>query len=162
MTGDASEIVRLADMALSMAKQRCRGDVLAYSPDFAAQILAQSRLAARIEAGIDNELLDMHFQPLVDARSHAIVSAEALLRWSSEAGIDVGPEEVVLAAESHGLGARLGLAIIRQSCLAASAWPTLPIAVNVTPSQLLDPRFPAEIAGILTKPDFRRIGWNWK
>jgi diguanylate cyclase (GGDEF)-like protein len=154
MAADASEIVRQADMALSMAKQRCRGGVLAYTPDLDAQMLAQARLAERIEAGIENEQLDMHFQPLVDARSHAIVSAEALLRWSSDAGIDVGPEEVVLAAETHGLGARLGLAIIRQSCLAASAWPEMPIAVNVTPSQLLDPRFPAKVAGILDETGF--------
>jgi diguanylate cyclase (GGDEF)-like protein len=154
MTGNASEIVRKADMALATAKQRCRGGVLTYSAELNAQMLAQARLAGRIEAGIENQRLEMHFQPLVDARSHAIVSAEVLLRWSSDAGIDAGPEEVVLAAEAHGLGARLGLAIVRQSCLLASAWPELPIAVNVTPSQLLDPRFPDEIADILDETGF--------
>jgi diguanylate cyclase (GGDEF)-like protein len=154
MLGDASEVIRRADMALAMAKLRCRGNVLAYSADLDAQMLAQARLAERIEAGIDNLQLDMHFQPLVDVRSHAVVSAEALLRWTSDAGIDAGPEEVVLAAEAHGHGARLGLAIVRQSCLAALAWPEVPIAVNVTPSQLLDPRFPADIAAILDETGY--------
>ncbi len=154
ITGDALKIVHQAEMALETAKQRYRGGVLTYSPELDAQILAQVRLAEQIEAGIKNNQLDMHFQELVDARSHAIVSAEALLRWSRDADIFADPEAVVLAADAHGLGTRLGLAIIRQSCLAARTWPDLPVAINVTPSQLLDPRFPDEIRNILDETGF--------
>jgi diguanylate cyclase (GGDEF)-like protein len=148
------ELIRRADMALMIAKQRCRGGYLAYSPAFDADSLAQARLARQIEAAIEDDQISIHFQPLVDARCHAVVSAEALLRWSAAAGITENPERVILAAEAHGLGSRLGLAIIRQSCTAALQWDNLPIAVNVTPSQLLSPDLPISIGKILEETGF--------
>ena len=51
--------------------------------------------------------LDLHFQPLVDARTGAVKGAEALLRWSPRRPVNVPPDQFLPVVErSRADGAR--------------------------------------------------------
>lgn len=86
--------------------------------------------------------LELHFQPLVHARSGAIHSGEALLRWQHpRLGLRSFSQFVDLARDEGRLP-ELGGWTLRSACRAASQWPrahgrALGVTVNVSIEQLL-------------------------
>jgi EAL domain-containing protein (putative c-di-GMP-specific phosphodiesterase class I) len=83
--------------------------------------------------------LDVVYQPVFDAATRAIVSAEALVRWRRKGHGEVPPDVFVPIAEQSGLVGALGTAVLRRACRDAQRWPFIPISVNVSPAQLHDP-----------------------
>jgi diguanylate cyclase (GGDEF)-like protein len=149
----APDLLIQCDRALSAAKLRCRGQILVYDATLANEFAAATALAAQVDQALSNDQLEMVFQPLVDARSGMITAAEALLRWRPESGIVAGPEQVIAAAEKHGLGMKLAHAALQNACQQAARWPDVKIAVNVTPAQFLDPNLPIYVADVLAAND---------
>jgi diguanylate cyclase (GGDEF)-like protein len=145
------DLILHCDRALAAAKRYSRGQILVYDDALAAEFADAAALAAKVEQALAHDLLDMHFQPLVEARDGRITAAEALMRWKPEAGITVGPETIIAAAESHGIGLRLALAVIDGACRHGALWPHIKIAANITPAQFLDPELPQHIADILAR-----------
>jgi diguanylate cyclase (GGDEF)-like protein len=85
-----------------------------------------------------------HFvaQPKVDARGQ-LVGAELLMRWSTEAFGNVSPVEFIPLAEKVGLiqlmGRHAAHAAAQLAASSAELGFALPVAVNLSPRQLLDP-----------------------
>lgn len=100
-----------------------------------------------LRAGMKNYEFSVVYQPKVDARTHALVGFEALARWDRRGVGEVEPNEFISAAERTGLIGALGYLILTLACRQIAAWRdslgrTVPVAVNVSPLQLLDPGFP--------------------
>ncbi len=140
-----------SERALASAKQRCRGAVLIYTEELDHAFKRQASLAEQVDRAIDCGLLNLHFQPLARASDGHIEAVESLLRWKPEADIKAGPEEVITAAELHGLGSKLAYAILDSACSIGAQWPDIRLAVNVTPSQFLDPDLVPRITDMRTK-----------
>ena len=106
--------------------------------------LLQAEQALR--AGIEQAQFFLVYQPKVDAATLAPLGFEALVRWRR--GDDtVLPADFIPAAEHTGLIVPLGSHILALACAQLAAWRSaglawLPVAVNVSPLQLLDPGFP--------------------
>jgi EAL domain-containing protein (putative c-di-GMP-specific phosphodiesterase class I) len=91
--------------------------------------------------------LDLHFQPILDARSEKVLAFEALLRWTHPVHGAVPPPELIRAAEAIGAIEELGEWVIRRACLAAADWPDgLRVAVNLSSLQFGS----RDIVGIVT------------
>ncbi len=145
------ELLVKCDRALGVAKAIKRGKFVVYDAVLAREFDEQAELAKQVASALNACLLDVHFQPLACADTGHIIAAEALLRWDERAGIKAGPEQVVAAAEAHGLGMQLTLDVMRQACTHASRWPDVIIAVNITPTQFLDPELANAIVSILSE-----------
>jgi EAL domain-containing protein (putative c-di-GMP-specific phosphodiesterase class I) len=94
------------------------------------------------------------YQPKVNAQTGALTSFEALARWNRPVVGPVSPLEFIAAAERTGLIGALGTALLKQACEQIAVWQDqystcVPVAVNVSPLQLLDPRFPQLVAQML-------------
>jgi EAL domain-containing protein (putative c-di-GMP-specific phosphodiesterase class I) len=68
------------------------------------------------------------------------------LRWRKEGGRSIPPAEFIPLAEESGLIVPIGEFVVRSVCRQARAWMEegfreVPISVNVSPVQLLEPRF---------------------
>ena len=148
--GSAPDLLIQCDRALNVAKLRYRGQMLVYDAVLASEFAAQATLAAQVAQALSRSLLEMYFQPLVETRDGRVSAAEALMRWKPEAGISAGPEQVIAAAEKHGLGMKLAQAALHDACRQSARWPNVKIAVNVTPAQFLDPNLPLYVAEVLT------------
>ena len=100
-----------------------------------------------LRAGMKNDEFKLVYQPKVDARTGALVGFEALVRWDRPGIGRIGPQEFIPPAERTGLIGPLGNLILTLACHQIAEWResfgnTVPVAVNVSPLQLLDPGFP--------------------
>lgn len=102
---------------------------------------------------IESGTLGVAFQPLYDSDGTTLVGVEALARWE-HLGESIPPMRFVAHAEEHGLIQPLGEVILRKACEAGLRWPSLTVAVNVSPLQLRDPTFPLTVDKVLRETDF--------
>ncbi len=91
----------------------------------------------------------MHYQPVYASRGGAITGFEALLRWQHPTLGMIAPETFIHIAEEAGLIERLGQKVLREACLAATAWPGLSVAVNISAIELRNPALPVRVAETL-------------
>lgn len=137
---DTPEIVRQAQIALKQAK---RGEGIAfYEPRSLARLHERFDLETALRAAIENETIDLAFQPLVDMKSRRITGYEALARWKHGAAV-VSPGEFVPIAEDSGLILPLGRLVLKKALHVLASWDRtaaarvpLTMSVNVSPIQL--------------------------
>ena len=95
----------------------------------------------------------VHYQPVIDVGSGALVGAEALLRWPRGDTI-VPAERIIGLAERSGLVLRLGASVLHSVAAfrAASGLPTdggLRFGINVSSTELLHPDFVGTVREVL-------------
>ena len=107
-----------------------------------------------LRSGIESAEIYLAYQPKVDSHTGQLLSFEALARWDCPGVGSVSPVEFISIAERIGLIGALGTALLKQACNQIAAWQTelgvcVPVAVNVSPLQMLDPEFPQLVANVL-------------
>ncbi len=137
----ASDLLRKADMALYRAKQRGRARWRAFSPDMAEEVSHRLELETELRKALQQDSLDLAFQPIVRASDNSIEGAEALLRWHHPELGEISPTSFVEVAEQTGLMQLLGWWMLRRLFECCRAWPTLHISANLSPVQLSAPGF---------------------
>lgn len=138
---EPAELLRNADLALYKAKADGKNVVRAYDPQLGQQARERLELEADLRHALSMNALEVHFQPLVDARSGRIVAAEALVRWRHPERGMVSPAEFIPVAEDAGLIGELGLFVLQAACRDALSWPDeIRVAVNLSPAQFRNPQ----------------------
>jgi EAL domain-containing protein (putative c-di-GMP-specific phosphodiesterase class I) len=105
-------------------------------------------LSHELRRAIEDDALELHYQPQVDLGSERLVGVEALARWTHPRLGAVGPDEFIPVAEACGLIDALGAWVLRTATRQLAAWRRRPalaaltMTVNVSVHQLADPRFP--------------------
>jgi EAL domain-containing protein (putative c-di-GMP-specific phosphodiesterase class I) len=128
-----------------------RGEPFVYF-DSSMDIDAQRRVRMISLLRIDTDRNGFRFvaQPKVDASGRA-VGAELLMRWTTEAFGSVSPVEFIPLAEKVGLikmmGRHAAYAAAQLASNCAEMGFELPVAVNLSPKQLLEP----ELEGLLLR-----------
>jgi len=143
------ELMRRADLALRAAKRSQRGSIAGFEPVMETEFDDRRFLEQELRRALDEEVLDVHYQPIVSADGNSIVGAEALLRWTHPERGAIGPAVFVPVAERCGLMGRLGEFVLRRALTDAARWPHLDISVNVSPVQVRDGALVDTIAGLL-------------
>ena len=75
------QLLGAADRAMYQAKARGGAQIVAFSADIGRRERERSALIAEIPAGIERGEFRLHYQPILDLASGAVVKAEALVRW---------------------------------------------------------------------------------
>ena len=138
---DLETLLMHADTAMYKAKEQGGNSYQAYSRSMNATALQRLTLENSLRRALEREEFEVHYQPIVDARSGVPVAAEALVRWRHP---DLGlllPAEFIALAEENGLIVPLGEWVIRTACAQNLAWqgmglPPLRVAVNLSSRQL--------------------------
>ncbi len=149
---DMDSVMQKADIAMYAAKQHDSRFML-YSTDLARHSTQRLTMVGELRQGIENNELRLAFQPKIDARTNAVHGVEALVRWQHPQHGLVPPDEFIPLAERTGLIKPLSLWVLRQAVHQAATWRTdglrLGIAINLSPSTLLDTELPDLITGVL-------------
>ena len=85
--------------------------------------------------------LSVLYQPQVTADGRSMAAVEALVRWCHPKAGWISPSDFVAYAEKTGLIHELGEFVLCRTCHDARNWPSLSVAVNVSPLQFGDPDF---------------------
>jgi EAL domain-containing protein (putative c-di-GMP-specific phosphodiesterase class I) len=143
-------LMRNADLALYRAKDEGGGTHCRFMPTLHSNAQERRKLEASLRTAIGKDELELHFQPVVNARSENVVSFEALLRWNSKDHGFVSPAKFIPLAEDTRLIVPIGDWVLREACRQAIGWPEdIKVAVNVSGEQLLEPRFSQNVVRAL-------------
>jgi diguanylate cyclase (GGDEF)-like protein/PAS domain S-box-containing protein len=153
---DPSTLLRNADAALSRAKEREHGSLAFYTAELNQRAEQRLHLEVALRQALEQETLEVHYQPKVDLASGAIVGFEALLRWTHPDLGQVSPARFIPLAEQTGLIAPLGEWVLRQVCRQVAEWTAEGlepgrVAVNVSAQQLADARLAQVVARTLAE-----------
>ena len=133
--GGAADIMRYADMALYRAKNEGRNRACVYDAAMDADLSKRKRLEGDLRQAIKEGQLRLMYQPIVNKSGDTMTGVEALCRWTHPTRGEISPVEFIAIAEHSGLIVELGAWVLRQALIDGKAWPSLTVAVNVSPLQ---------------------------
>ncbi len=152
--GTATDIMRYADMALYRAKNEGRNRACIYDAAMDADLSTRKLLEADLREAIENDRLQLLYQPIVNKSGESVIGVEALCRWTHPTRGEVPPSEFIPIAEHSGLIIDLGNWVLRRACIDAKAWPELTVAVNVSSLQFRRIDFVEVVERILKETHF--------
>lgn len=133
-----AELIKNADIALYSIKDETKNCYSFFHAWMNDRVTERMLLAEMLRDALDNNELELYYQPKIDLRTGAIAGAEALLRWNSRDGM-IPPDRFIPIAEETGLIIPIGEWVLRKACRQASQWrrvhPDFHIAVNISPAQ---------------------------
>lgn len=150
---DASELMRRADVAMYAAKRAGKMRLCWYDEMLDQRRTAALLLETELRTAIDGDEFGLVYQPVIDGETQQIVGVETYLRWESPTRGHVKPVEFVRVAEETGLIDRIGMIVLRKACTDALNWP-INISINLSPAQLRNPDFPAELGRMIDGTGF--------
>jgi len=150
----ARELLRRADLAMYHAKTEGKAQIAIYSDELDKGRLRRIEIEAQIGSGLERDEFDVAYQPIIDAASGAIVSAEALLRWPRRAEGSLSPNEFIEVAEATGQIHPLGLYVLERACREIRPLGSLCLSVNVSPAQFRHPGFERQVFNVLEQTGF--------
>jgi diguanylate cyclase (GGDEF)-like protein/PAS domain S-box-containing protein len=95
----SEHLLRYADSAMYAAKSGGRGRVRLFDAELAAQTEERHVVSAELLTALENDALDMHYQPVIDVSTGEVVGVEALARWHHPTLGEIKPERFVALAE---------------------------------------------------------------
>jgi predicted signal transduction protein with EAL and GGDEF domain len=151
----AENLLRDADTAMYRAKARGRARFEVFDAAMRDDVTVFMQTENDLRRALERDELRIHYQPIVDLNSGAILALEALVRWQHpERGL-LGPKDFVGVAEETGLIVALGEWVLQRACRQAHAWSEhFPagrgaICVNLSARQVSDPELVARVSRAL-------------
>jgi diguanylate cyclase (GGDEF)-like protein len=145
------EIVRRAGLALRAAKRAGRGTARRFEPQIETDYAERRFLLHELQSAIALQAFDLEYQPIVAADGTGMVGVEALLRWTHPTRGPIPPSVFIPLAEQSGLMSQLGEIVLRRALSDGARWPTLSVAVNLSPLQIRDRWLVDLVAKIMTE-----------
>jgi diguanylate cyclase (GGDEF)-like protein len=156
LPGDAvttADLVRCADLAMYRAKLEGNRFVV-YHEDLDGSS-NRMQLVEELQAAIERDELELHYQPQVNLITGEIDSVEALARWIHPRLGFVPPLMFIALAEDAGLMAALTGLVLDRALAQCAGWRAggdeVTVAVNISASDLLDREFPALVERLLMR-----------
>jgi diguanylate cyclase (GGDEF)-like protein len=151
----ATDLLAAADIAMYRAK-RFRTSVETYQTSSGTRERGRIGLLADLSTAIDDQQLDVHFQPQLEMATGRIDTVEALLRWHHPRLGPVPPDEFIGLAEQTELIGPLTECVLRQAAneLSTLRDRDIKLAVNVSARSLQDRHFVDTVLRVLNETRF--------
>ncbi|HZE42551.1 MAG TPA: EAL domain-containing protein [Steroidobacteraceae bacterium] len=146
---DADTLFQNAEAALKKAKTS-RDRYLFYAQKMIETVAMSLGIENRLRRALERDEFVLHYQPKVNLVSGKLTGAEALIRWNDPVSGLTPPGRFIHILEETGLIHDVGRWVLRKAIEDHQRWrsdglPTVRIAVNVSPLQLRNKNFVAEI-----------------
>jgi diguanylate cyclase (GGDEF)-like protein/PAS domain S-box-containing protein len=160
------EVIRDAETAMMRAKRGPGSHRQVFAPRLHDETTRRQQVSTDLHRALRTDELKLYYQPIVDLKTGAITSAEALLRWQHPEKGMISPLDFIPAAEETGLIVPLGQRVLNDACGQMRTWqdanlPPLSVSVNVSARQFRDPDFVGIVEGALrdhlVEPTFLKL-----
>jgi diguanylate cyclase (GGDEF)-like protein len=155
---NAEVLIKNADIAMYKAKEGGKNKYVLCTPLMKDSINETLNITNKLYRAMENNELELYYQPQVNSYTNEIVGAEALLRWkNSELGM-ISPSKFILLAEQTGLIKPIGEWVLRTACKQNKIWqnvgyPKIRIAVNISVKQFEDRSLLTAIEDVLKETE---------
>jgi diguanylate cyclase (GGDEF)-like protein len=133
---DAQTILKRADVAQFIANENGGNQLKFYDPETAARFARRHELESHVIRACEEQLFELHYQPLMCMQTRKLKGFEALLRLPDGKGGMIPPDIFIATAEAMHKIDEIGAWVLYEACRTASYWPkSVSIAVNLSPLQ---------------------------
>ena len=140
---NSDRLLRCAELALVDAKNSGRNTHSFYRQSLLDKAIDRTVIKTELVAALNNNELQLFWQPQVDTKTNVLVGAEVLIRWSHVVRGAVSPEVFIAVAEQTGLIWQIGEWIIKHACIQAKfisqelGITDFKVAINLSSGQFL-------------------------
>jgi len=153
---DPEVLIKMASLALYHVKTSGRNNIQFYTESMDQKRDNHLQLLNALHHALDNDELEVYYQPKVSIQTGEITSVEALLRWHHPKLGQIMPGDFIPLAEESGLINIIGEWVLRQACRQSIMWQNsglapVRMAVNVSGYQLQFHSFLSTVTDILAE-----------
>jgi len=152
---DPETLVKNADAAMYLAKERGRNNFQFYSDDLNRISVERSGLEKRVRAALDNNEFFLQYQPEIELSTGKLKGVEALLRWREPATNVVMPADFLPLAEENGSIIAIGDWVLERALVDLKAWQDLgmdlTLSINISGRQLQHQELAQDVKKALQK-----------
>lgn len=143
---DANTLIKHADTAMYYVKETGKNNYQLFTSEMQQSCYRKMMIDKQLRTALENEELELYYQPMIDLKTNEMVGMEALLRWNNEILGSVAPDEFITIAEETGMIIPIGLWVLETALEQSARWQKalnkpLQIGINVSVRQLLEPSF---------------------
>lgn len=158
---DPLDLLRNAELALLQAKRQGGGCARVFVRDFAALAPRDGvRLEAELRQALEQNQLDVFYQPIIRLSDGALSGFEALLRWHHPVKGLIAPSDFIPHSETSGLIVGLGRFALERATRDLANWQRffpletpLFASVNVSRRQFRDTEFESFIGALIARAE---------
>jgi diguanylate cyclase (GGDEF)-like protein/PAS domain S-box-containing protein len=136
----SAELIRNADAAMYLAKEKGRSNFQFFTPDLNRRAHDRLVLERDMREALKRDEFCLHYQPQLDLRTGRVIGLEALLRWRHPEHGEIPPDHFIPVAEQGGLIVSIGEWVVQRACQQLAAWQNtvldgIPVSINVSAVQ---------------------------
>lgn len=145
----AETLLKNVDTAACNAKSLSTYPQCLYQPSLENRNSQKVFTENLIRSALKDDRLLVYYQPVIDLQTMQIKSVEALSRIQSETGDIIPPGQYIEIAEETSLISDIGKVVLDRVCRDMTEWNArgerLPVAINVSASQIQSENFTSEV-----------------
>jgi diguanylate cyclase len=138
---DVATVLKHADTAMYQAKTASATPIAVYVPAMSSRLRDWLELETRLRRAVQEERINLLFQPKFHLKDQRLSGVEALLRWCDDEHGEVSPNRFIEIAEDSGLILEMGSWVVRAACRQLRKWLdagfSVPVAINVSGKEFL-------------------------
>ncbi|WP_135078429.1 EAL domain-containing protein [Terasakiella sp. SH-1] len=149
-----TSLVKNAGMAAFAARQNEKMPYMFYTKEMEAEAEERDMLERELRLALEQDQLQVYYQPKIDLSTGHIKGMEALVRWIHPDLGFISPVKFIPIAEETGQIVNIGEWILRRACEDTKFWtmngtPHLKVAVNLSGRQFDDENLLSSVKDIL-------------
>ncbi|WP_047153052.1 sensor domain-containing protein [Aneurinibacillus tyrosinisolvens] len=157
---DVHELIRNADTAMYYTKKFRRNRYTIYSEELDLKASNKLTIERDLTNAIENNELELYYQPIMDLKNEKIIALEALIRWHHPQLGLVPPSDFIPVAEESGQIILIGTWVLETACRQNKIWqdsgiPPFKVAVNISTKQLQQFDFVDSVAKIVEETNLQ-------
>jgi diguanylate cyclase (GGDEF)-like protein/PAS domain S-box-containing protein len=147
------ELIKCADIAMYLVKERGRGSFRFYQPQMNVDLLSRMKMDHAMRQAMEQGLFRLCYQPQISLSTGQLLGAEALIRWTDAKLGQVSPALFIPLAEESGFIVTLGNWVLEEAVRQAVVWqkagtPVM-VSINVSAMQFQQSDFVQIVASVL-------------
>jgi diguanylate cyclase (GGDEF)-like protein/PAS domain S-box-containing protein len=156
-SNNTEQIIRQADMAMYQTKREGLNNIRFYDHTLDIKQQELTNLQHDLKFAINNNQLELYYQPIVDIKDDKLNAIEALLRWNHPKKGLIMPDRFIPMATESGLITKVGWWVAKEVCRQLAVWQEEKLnnfeylSININARQLNEVHFVSQLASCIQK-----------